>query len=322
MPLQILPDDQPTPASLANQAQSGEELHSAGRRRFLAGLATSGAALALGGRPRIATAEDPSEWYALVSDIHIAADASTRLRGEVMADNLRAVVSDILAASDAPRAVLFDGDIALNEGLTADYRTVASLLEPLRKAKLPIHLGLGNHDERGRFREALKETVPTDSQVVDKQVAALDEPGMRFLVLDSLDQVKLVPGRLGQTQLDWLAKTLDAKPDQPTLVFLHHNPIPIQKPGLLDTEAFLEVVRPRRQVKGIVFGHTHVWGIEKDDDLYMINLPAVAYSFAQSQPLGWCRLRPTPGGAELELRCVAGNREADRKRIDLKWRTA
>lgn len=320
MPLQILPA---TPTT--KSAGSDVSLHyPPSRREFLAGLAAGGASLLLGTTARSAPAEDPGAWYALVSDIHIAADPSTRLRGQVMADNLRAVVADILAADAAPRAVLIDGDLALQKGETADYRTVVSLLDPLRKAKLPIYLGLGNHDDRTNFREVLQGVIPNESQVVDKQVEAIDGTGLRFVVLDSLDQCNVTPGKLGSAQLDWLTTELDAKPDKPTLVVVHHNPVPVQPPppSLLDTEAFLAILRPRRQVKGVVFGHTHVWSVRQEEGLYMINLPAVAYSFAPNQPLGWCRFRPEPGGGQLELRCIGGNREADRQQIALRWREA
>ncbi|SIN72866.1 Tat (twin-arginine translocation) pathway signal sequence [Singulisphaera sp. GP187] len=320
MPLQILPATPPTPTS----RELGSLDSPPSRREFLAGLAVGGASLLLGTPARSATAEDPTAWYALVSDIHIAADPSTQLRGQVMADNLRAVVSDILAADAAPRAVLIDGDLALQKGQSADYRTVVTLLDPLRKAKLPIYLGLGNHDDRTNFREVLQGVIPHESKVVDKQTETVDGPGLRFVVLDSLDQCNVTPGKLGSAQLDWLTAELDAQPEKPTLVFVHHNPVPVQPPppSLLDTEAFLAILRPRRQVKGVVFGHTHVWNVRQEEGLYMINLPAVAYSFAPAQPLGWCRFRPEPGGGQLELRCIGGNREADQQRIALRWREA
>lgn len=322
MPLQILPADAPEPTLATRTPADESRLVRPSRRDFLAGLAAGGAALALGGSARSAAAETPGDWYALVSDIHIAADPSTRLRGQVMADNLRAVVSEILAAEAPPRGVLFDGDLAVQQGRADDYRTVVALLEPLRKARLPIHLGLGNHDDRANFRAVLQGVVPLESQVVDKQAAAVDSADLRFMVLDSLEKVGATPGRLGAEQLDWLGKALDAQPDTPTLLFVHHNTWPLATPGLTDTEDLLKVVRPRRQVKGIVFGHTHVWSVREDKGLHLINLPAVAYPFAPTQPLGWCRFRPEPGGGRLELRCVGGNREAHGQQVKLRWREA
>jgi 3',5'-cyclic AMP phosphodiesterase CpdA len=316
MPIQLLPE----PAeSTERVCPPGPSLD---RRAFLAGVAAGGVALGLGNRVGAADKDEAGVWYALVSDTHIAADPSARARGQVMADNLRAVVADILAADSAPRGVLIDGDLALKDGQAGDYRTFLGLLEPLRKARLSLHLGLGNHDDRGNVREVLRGVVPAETRVVDKQVAVIDGPGPRFVVLDSLNKVNSTPGLLGQSQLAWLGQQLDAQPDAATLVVVHHNPAPQGASGLIDTKELLDLLRPRRQVKGIIFGHTHVWSVEQSDGLYLVNLPAVAYPFAQTQPLGWCRFRPEPTGGELELRCVGGNRKADRQRVRLTWRSA
>jgi hypothetical protein len=297
--------------------------HCPNRRDVLKGMALGGASLAIGRSAMAATAEkDNGPWYALVSDIHIAADPSAKARGECMTDNLRAVVADILASEAPPLGVLIDGDLAYNHGELGDYQQVLSVLEPLRKAKLPITLAMGNHDERAHFRAALNIDPPKDSEVVDRVVSTVSLPGLRFVVLDSLDKTNKTPGVLGERQLAWLAKELDADDKTPTLVFLHHNLA--KRPGALieaDAEALRAVLKPRTQVKALVYGHTHVWDLQEEDGLHLINLPAVAYRFAATQPLGWCRLRLNKNdGAELELRCVAGDRSKDGQRVPLRWR--
>jgi 3',5'-cyclic AMP phosphodiesterase CpdA len=159
---------------------------------------------------------------------------------------------------------------------------------------------------------------------VDREVGVVEGPGLRFVVLDSLITPDSTPGLLGPVQLDWLARELDAHPGPATILFVHHNPAVSQPTALLDTEALLEVVRPRRQVKALVFGHTHAWNVRdgQEDGLTLINLPAVAYPFVPTQPLGWCVFRPEPGGGSLELHCVGGNRKDDRRRLSLRWRDA
>src|SRR4051812_8160282 len=102
MPIQILPTEAPLPSTRGDESRRP----SPSRREFLAGLTAGAASLVFGASAKGALEENPSDWYALVSDIHIAADPSTRLRGQVMADNLRTVVADILAAEAPPRAVL------------------------------------------------------------------------------------------------------------------------------------------------------------------------------------------------------------------------
>jgi 3',5'-cyclic AMP phosphodiesterase CpdA len=291
------------------------------RREFLAGLAAAGSALAMGSIARGRARGDGPGWFALVSDTHIAADPASRNRGQCMADNLRAVVADILAQEDAPRGVVIDGDLALKDGQPGDYSRFANLLGPLRDARLPLHLTLGNHDDRTHFRAALKAEPPADATVVDKHVGVVGGGAVRFVLLDSLEKVDGTPGLLGERQLTWLAATLDADQKAPTLVFVHHNPS--DKPGALtDTEALMRVLRPRRQVKALVYGHSHRWERAQDDGIHLVNLPAVAYTFADDQPLGWCRLRPGEDGAELELRCIGGDKSKDGQRVPLRWRGA
>jgi 3',5'-cyclic AMP phosphodiesterase CpdA len=316
MPFHLLPSDpsppQPAPGQPARPPATT-------RRRFLAGLSAGGVALGWGLSGT--TADDAQQgggWYALVADTHVAADLSCKRFGQTMAENLRAVVADILASDEPPRGVFIDGDLALWDGRPGDYRSLLTLLEPLRTAKVPVHLALGNHDDRGHFRDA----VPAATCVEDRQVSVVDGPGLRFLVLDSLEQVRETPGRLGPGQLDWLVRDLDAHPRTPTVLIVHHHPEPVpwtKFPGLRDSEALMQVLRPRGQVKAVIFGHNHTWRVRLDGGIYLINLPAVGYTFDHNQPLGWCRFRPEPDGASWELRCVAGTRATGRHRFRLLW---
>lgn len=287
------------------------------RRNFLRSITAGAAALALGNRTHAAKLENT--WYALVSDTHIAADLASKVRGEVMAENLRAVVADILGQGAAPAGVVIDGDLALLDGQGGDYRTLVGLLEPIRAAGVPLHLGLGNHDDRAQFREVLKTATPKDSKVAEKQVSVIEGPDVRLVVLDSLDGVNVTPGRLGAGQLEWLAQTLDASA-RPTLVFVHHNLSKESPNALTDTTALLDVLQPRKAVKAVFFGHTHAWSVADHEGLHWVNLPAVAYPFEAGQPLGWCRFRAVDGGGEIELRTVGGDQKDNGKKVALRWR--
>ncbi len=312
MPIHLLPTDREGRARL-------------NRREFLARLAAGGAALALGRR---ATGDDRGPaWFALVSDTHIAADPKQVARGQVMAENLKAVVADLLGLARSegnPEGVFVDGDLAFNHGEPGDYRTFLDLIAPLREAGMPVHLALGNHDDREHFRDAIGDGVAEEAAVVDKHVSVVTATGLRFVVLDSLDRVNVTPGRLGERQVEWLAARLDEDRKTPTVVFLHHN-LRLPSNGhaagaLIDTGAFLEAIRTWRQVQAIVYGHTHVWTQSRlDGGPMVVNLPAVGYPFAADQPIGWVVLRPGDGGAELELRCVGGERAKDRERVRLGW---
>ena len=286
-----------------------------GRRAFLAGLA----GLAAGCSGRAGSRGNAGGWYAWLADLHLAADPAATMHGQVMADNLRAVVDDILDASDPPRGVVVDGDLALTDGQAGDYRALLAATGSIRRAGIPIHLALGNHDDRDTFRAVLGE--PPGS-VADKHVGVVEGSGHRLLILDSLDRVNATAGLLGEAQRHWLARRLDAAPGTPAIVFVHHHLDAHQRPALADTAALLDVLRPRRQAKAVIFGHTHAWGLRVEDGLHLINLPAVGYRFKGKQPVGWCLFRPEADGGELELRCVGGDRTQHRRRIPLRWRTA
>lgn len=268
-----------------------------------------------------APARNKADWYAWAADTHIAADAKAIIRNQNMAQNLRAVAADILGQPDAPRGVFIDGDLALKNGQAGDYRTLLDLTEPLRAAKLPLHLALGNHDDRAHFRQVLAAEPPLDADVLDKHASIVEGPGPRFIVLDSLDKVDVTPGLLGDRQRAWLARTLDAEPETPTILFVHHN-LSHHDGALTDTEALLKLIRPRRQVKAVVYGHSHRWERAEDEGLHLINLPAVGYPFAADQPIGWCKFSPTDVGAELELKSIRSDRSKHGERVPLRWRSA
>ncbi len=288
------------------------------RREFLGGLAVGGASVALMG----ADSPDTSPWIALVADTHIAADPLRMARGQTMAANLVAVVKDILAAPNKPKALVIDGDLALLDGQSGDYATLLATIEPIRKSGVPIHLAMGNHDERTRFRTAIQGVIPAESRVESKHVGTFEAIGHRFVILDSLDATNVAPGVLGEVQLGWVANDLDAHKDRPTVVFVHHNLKPKGEAGLVDNDALLALLKPRRWVKAVVFGHTHRWERSEVDGVHLVNLPAVGYPFAIDQPVGYARLRVIEGKASLELRTIGVDKSRDRETWMLDWRAS
>ena len=122
------------------------------RREFLKRAALAGAGIALAppahaglfGKPR------DKHTFAIFSDTHIAADATLQNNGTNMADNLAACVRELAAWPANPATVIVNGDLAFKSGLPEDYATFGKLIEPVR-ALAPLHLSLGNHDEREDF---------------------------------------------------------------------------------------------------------------------------------------------------------------------------
>jgi 3',5'-cyclic AMP phosphodiesterase CpdA len=291
------------------------------RRQFLLRSLAGGAALALS--PSLlgaAKSADPNSW-ALLSDPHLAADRGLMARGINMTDHFTSVSRELLALPKRPAGVFITGDCAYNSGQTGDYRQVADLLQPIRGAQMPVHLALGNHDNRERFWEALQAEKAASRPLADRQVALLRTPPANWFVLDSLEKTLSPPGWLGQEQLDWLAKALDANPDKPALVLIHHNPGISGNIGLKDTAALFEVIRPRKQVKAYIFGHTHAWNVWQDESgIHLINLPPVGYVFLPDEPAGWVHATLEREGIRLELRCVDPAHKSHGQVAKLMWR--
>jgi 3',5'-cyclic AMP phosphodiesterase CpdA len=130
----------------------------------------------------------------------------------------------------------------------------------------------------------------------------------------------VTPGQLGKPQRSWLASYLDANASKNLVVFVHHDPDADSDNGLVDAEALLAILRPRRSVKALLFGHTHEYRRDQQDGLHLINLPAVGYNFSDPYPVGWVDATFSPRGGALKLHAIAGERRDDGKIAELPWR--
>ena len=296
------------------------------RRAFLAGSVATVSGLLLSdsawgaGERAIA---DPHR-FALLSDVHVAADRAAVQRNVVMADHLAKVVAEVAALSPRLAAAAVDGDLALGTGEAGDYAVLLDLLRPLRAAGVPVHLALGNHDHRERFRAALPASERRATPLEERHAYVVESPRANWFILDSLDQTNAVPGTLGETQLRWLAEAIDARKDKPALLVVHHNPDPEDptRGGLTDTFPLLDLIKSRPQAKALFYGHTHRWSVAREAGAYLVNLPAVAYVFREGDPSGWVDVRLTEAGATLELRCVDPAHKQHGEKHELLWRAA
>lgn len=292
------------------------------RREFLTKSILAGAGVALGACTRTKAAEADPDFWALLADTHIDANRATIARGANMADHLMAVGGQV-TRTGRPAGAIIAGDCAYLQGLAGDYATLLDLLQPMRNSGLPIHMLLGNHDDRDNFRAALRTTGDAAaSPLPDRHVALLKTPRANLFLLDSLDRVNVTPGLIGEAQLAWLSGALDANADRPAIIIAHHNlELAGGKSGLQDTPALIEILAPRKHVKAYVFGHSHVWSLaQHESGIHLLNLPPVAYVFKADRISGWVSMLLRDGGATLTLRSFDGLHPDDGKTFDLEWR--
>ncbi len=295
-------------------------LPSLSRRRFLsASIAAGLSAIA----PRISPAANANlDRFILLSDTHIHADKSYKhdKMGTVPWQTLRQAVADILSMAPGGSAALVCGDCAAAKGLPADYANLIEGVEPLRKAGIPIHLALGNHDDRENFWRAMPPRDAQRNALPGRHVALISTPRANWLLLDSLDVTNKTPGVLGESQLAWLARTLDANATKPASVMVHHDAEDKSKPGLTDTPALLKVLYPRKQAKALVFGHTHVWRHSEKNGLHFINLPTTAWPFGAKDATGWTEATLTDAGATFKLHGLDHSHPRHGETLNLAWR--
>jgi 3',5'-cyclic AMP phosphodiesterase CpdA len=165
---------------------------------------------------------------------------------------LERAVEALRAQRPAPDAVIVTGDIA--DGARAiEYERVRELLAPL---PMPVHVLPGNHDDR----DALREWFGLDGGAGERVQYTARCGALRIVACDTS-----VPGRDdGELDVEWLAAQVAAEPDAPTIVAMHHLPLPIGLPVLDEIGLPAERVRAlgdllarSPQVRRVVTGHVH-----------------------------------------------------------------
>jgi Icc protein len=202
--------------------------------------------------------------------------------------------------------LLISGDLCQDETWQG-YVRLRRLLErrgQLGLPPVPVALLPGNHDHPALLRAALGRQAQIAPAVVERQ-------GSRLVLLDS-HRAGCVGGWIGKPQLAWLAAQLAAAPHAPTLVAVHHPPVPIGDAGmdaigLHDGPSLLAVLRELPGVRAVLFGHVHQhWqGLLPDrptalEPVELLGCPSTLCAFGPVQP---CPLgRPQdPGGRWLQL---------------------
>ncbi|MBT2305519.1 phosphodiesterase [Variovorax paradoxus] len=154
-----------------------------------------------------------------------------------------------------PDLVLLTGDL-VDEGKPEEYAAARGLLSALA---IPYLVIPGNHDHRDNFRAAFADHayLPAEGALH----YCIDEHPMRIVALDSC-----VPGHhygdVGADGLAWLQRTLEANPQKPTLLMLHHPPFFSGIPYMdsyryMEPEPLAAIVRSFENIEVVLCGHVH-----------------------------------------------------------------
>ena len=168
---------------------------------------------------------------------------------------LERVVEAVRSLPNPVDAVVVTGDLT-DDGSEENYRRVRGRLE---RFDAPAYVLPGNHDDRRNLRAAFNLAGNGDEPI--NYSVTIGE--LRLVAFDSI-----VPGQdageYDQERLRWLDQELDRHNDAPTLLALHHPPLPTGLPEWdainltpADREAMAAIAAKHPQLLAIIGGHLH-----------------------------------------------------------------
>jgi len=185
-----------------------------------------------------------------ITDCHLGRSSEESLLGLVTADTLDSVLEGIAANEGRFDLVLNSGDIS-NDGTPESYdRFIKAVRKHLPGT--PIAWLEGNHDDPESMRKIISSPPQTD-----------------FVQLGDWNLILLnsrVPfeerGELPQSELDRLESLLANDPKTPTLIFLHHQIIPVGSAWIdqyvvSNATEFFKIIDKYENIRAVSWGHVH-----------------------------------------------------------------
>jgi Icc protein len=204
-----------------------------------------------------------------ISDCHLEGEAGGRLLG-LDTDRSLGDVMALLEQRPSPAQVLVTGDIAA-EGNSAAYARFRSRY--LSRLTAPIACLPGNHDEPQALAQML-------DGLLTKRIAL---GNWQLLLLDSrIDGSEC--GALAEAEMAWLARTLAADTHLHTLIFLHHQVLPVgctwlDRHAVRNGAALRALLASHPQVRGVSSGHVHQASEQTVDGVRWLTSPSTCIQF-------------------------------------------
>lgn len=188
-----------------------------------------------------------------MTDIHLTTPGKT-IGGRDPIQNFQRALDHAMQQHADAEALFITGDLS-DWGETADYELLKELIAPL---DMPVHLAIGNHDDRDAMRNAFPELADENGFLQNVHELSLGHA----IVLDSWGP-ETHAGHFCQQRASWLEEQLSKLPG-PVWIFMHHNPVPtgvapMDEIMLLDAERFKRVLGPHyHKIAHIFHGHCHL----------------------------------------------------------------
>lgn len=186
-----------------------------------------------------------------ITDMHLFSDPTDTLLGVNTEKSFLSVLEHIQQNLSKIDHIVLTGDLS-QDGSTESYQR---LFSQLRQFSASVSVLPGNHDHKFNLQNSLPVPDPTPYP----KVFTLGP--WRAILLDSV-VVGHSYGQLDEHNLQRLQTLLQEAPRTPTMVFLHHHPLPMQTHwidtvALKESDDFLTIIRNHPQVKVLCCGHVH-----------------------------------------------------------------
>lgn len=183
-----------------------------------------------------------------ITDCHLGSQPDETLLGLNTDESLRDVL-DVLRAQENPDLLLVTGDISNDGGARSYERYIDFIKEYFPNT--PLAWLPGNHDEPVNMAKV--DEVPIE--------LCLRVPGWNLIFLDSKIPYE-EGGELQSEELQRLDDELSQAPDVPTLVFLHHQVVPVgsawvDQYTVKNSHELFAVLDKYDNVKAVSWGHVH-----------------------------------------------------------------
>lgn len=204
------------------------------------------------------TATKSGVLIAQITDTHVGFEPEAG-ENEFNFVRFRNVLGHLMSQSVQPDMLILSGDL-VDGGQPECYLRIRDLIAD---CPFPVHVLPGNHDSRDELLKAFPD-CPVSDGFAQFAVEVADAEGrkLRLLCLDTFE-----PGRHGgafcETRAAWLTAELEAHPDTPVVLFMHHPPVVAgidwmdPKPEEPWFQRFHDTVRGHRQILAMQAGHLH-----------------------------------------------------------------
>ena len=217
--------------------------------------------------------------FVVLSDLHVMPQGELSVTLDTGA-RLEQAVEAVIARYDHVDFCVLAGDLA-DLGQPEAYRRLQSIITRL---PIPVHITLGNHDDRASFLSVFGNGFVAETDKIDK---VIDIKGYRIILLDSSEAGR-VDGVLTEAQIAWLHARLAEAMHRPVIVILHHNAnalhIESDNIRILDPGAFIDALKTHPDIRQVIAGHVHLTSTATWRGLNFTTLSGNHYSCSVDQP--------------------------------------